>query len=963
LWLINKLTVLRSQNVRNKLYLLVLTVIVSVFAMLGCGGGGGGSNPAAINDLSGETASLSGSVILEGQPQANVTVNLYKSDKALNAGILNMASIRAAMSANAVSDGAYTTSTNDNGEFSFAAVPLGEYTLIAGTDENQFAQTGIVLNARASTTTVNAQLTPTGRITGKVRINSSQNVAGAIVYISGTSYVAFTNSLGEFELTRVPSNPSPAAVYEIQVVSASPKGTAVISAIIVAPGQVTALGDINLTPGSENPTATINGSISQGAAPAAAIANKLVILAGPDKRILGAYTNSSGQYSFSVETIGEYQIRVVSELSYSYSPVARSVNVAAFNAVVTADAFTVSVMDGKEGSKISGTITWNHPSFSGYSFQTGQVVVENTSETPLFFSSRPVQNDGAYSFDHIPPGTYSIRLDAAKNGFSAPPLTINTVAGTDYPNRNLTANYIAPYVSNFSFAGSVMTLTGGNFSMSPNQTSARANETPLTPAGTWTTTSISFEIGNLPPGQYNLRLSNPTNHAQSQIFNFTRNLDAPTGLTVAEISDRHARIKWVNAPFALETEVELWQGANKIGETIFISANSFEFNKLMPDTSYQARIRSKYNNLFSGMVLIDFTTNKGISSFALASSVDILSEEKFGFAVNENNLFVGAFVGDMQTVVVRKYGLNGSFVAADEFSIVKSGANYRALDLVAGLEYVYVLASDTLLRLNPANMTLVDQIDFNGTDLPSMTAAKIEIHGQHLFVSSTYDNSSVKELRVNRLNPDLTGKVEVFSALPTLSVYNSNSYHIRTVSDGMNLFVAYSSNETQGQTVVIKNFGNLSTLASPFTNSTIVSINNTPPRPDSLADLKFGNGSFYLKPFNTNYYFEVNSSSGFTRILSDSMIVGVDFDSRGNMWASERTGPSASPDAFFFNQKNFANQITASIKVNEFVEMTGTAPSDFCFPGVFVKSNSSGTFFLTKGTSDLMVFKYDGMLK
>jgi len=102
--------------VRNKFYLLVLTVVVSVFAMIGCGGGGGGgtANPAAV-DATGETASLSGSVILNGQPQANIAVNLYKSDKALNAGISGIASLRASMPASSVADGVYSTTTNGTG--------------------------------------------------------------------------------------------------------------------------------------------------------------------------------------------------------------------------------------------------------------------------------------------------------------------------------------------------------------------------------------------------------------------------------------------------------------------------------------------------------------------------------------------------------------------------------------------------------------------------------------------------------------------------------------------------------------------------------------------------------------------------------------------------------------------------------------------------------------------------------
>ncbi len=168
--------------------------IAAFFA--GCGGGGGGggaANPVASIDPAGETAGLAGQVLIAGQPLAAAQVYLYKSDKAHTAAISGLPSIKASIAPQTVlEDGAYSTVSDQNGNYSFSAIPVGEYTLIAVKDENhQFARTGIVLSTRAQVTTVNAQLTPTGKITGRV-VRDSQNIGAAFVYITGTSYVAVT---------------------------------------------------------------------------------------------------------------------------------------------------------------------------------------------------------------------------------------------------------------------------------------------------------------------------------------------------------------------------------------------------------------------------------------------------------------------------------------------------------------------------------------------------------------------------------------------------------------------------------------------------------------------------------------------------------------------------------------------------------------------------------------------------
>jgi hypothetical protein len=69
--------------------------------------------------------------------------------------------------------------TDQAGRYTFTGVPVGNYTLIAAKDQtHQFAQTNVILGA---VTQLDAQLTPTGSVSGNVQITISgttENVGG-----------------------------------------------------------------------------------------------------------------------------------------------------------------------------------------------------------------------------------------------------------------------------------------------------------------------------------------------------------------------------------------------------------------------------------------------------------------------------------------------------------------------------------------------------------------------------------------------------------------------------------------------------------------------------------------------------------------------------------------------------------------------------------------------------------------
>jgi hypothetical protein len=165
--------------------------------------------------------------------------------------------------------------TDQAGRYTFTGVPVGNYTLIAAKDQtHQFAQTNVILGA---VTQLDAQLTPTGSVSGNVQITISgttENVGGAIVYLDGTSYVAVTGIDGSFTIANVPANQS----FTLKVIS--PRGVqSTEPTVTVTPGQTTNAGTVALTAPTV-PTSLISGqiAISGYTAPDPALAGHMILL-------------------------------------------------------------------------------------------------------------------------------------------------------------------------------------------------------------------------------------------------------------------------------------------------------------------------------------------------------------------------------------------------------------------------------------------------------------------------------------------------------------------------------------------------------------------------------------------------------------------------------------------------------------------------------------------------------------
>jgi hypothetical protein len=371
-------------------------------AIIGCGGGGGGGNPVGPATTIGTNANLSGTVLFDNAPVPFATVYLYKSEKAHTYGMAQLPSMKGSLAAQQmISDGAYSTTTDATGAYSFVNIPVGQYTLIALRDENhQFVQTGVLLG---QVTTINPQLTPTGKITGKVTqtIGSIvQNIAGVFVYINGTSYLAVTDTAGNFVISNVPANAlTSSTAYEILV--SSTLGTASSRAgVRVNPGSTTDIGTIALIAPPAANYANLSGSLVAGRnVTSAELADQFVVLTHhTDGTIFGTHTDSTGKFQFRVMKDGIYLV-LCSDSGYNYSPERLIVNIVNLdNGTVTLSAITVDAAQVQNTGSIVGTVTLagspiagavvhaSGTSLVGVSNSAGQFVIEkvpaNTSATP-----------------------------------------------------------------------------------------------------------------------------------------------------------------------------------------------------------------------------------------------------------------------------------------------------------------------------------------------------------------------------------------------------------------------------------------------------------------------------------------------------------------------------------------------------------------------------------------------------
>lgn len=496
----------------KKIALFAFCVLSIAFALIGCGGGGGGGdtgNPVG-PVVSGPVANLSGTVKLSGKPLANVTVGLYKPEKAILAGASGMASLRGSVLAQTkLAEGSYSTKTDSDGRYSFTAVPVGEYTLIAGKGEPyQFARTGVILG---SVTEQDAQLTPTGKVFGRLLLSGGQPVRGAWVYLAGTSYVSISDASGNFTINHVPSGQN----FTLDILSTD-GGTlqTPVNTINIGPAENKSLGDLTLAVPvvPVQPASVINGqvNVADSSVPASALNALMVVVSSGDNLPLIAYTDSSGKFSLNVKTAGSYKVSVVGG-EFAVAPTVQTVAISALGTTVSVpqpfvlSKPTVVLPPTTQFYTYSGTINKRSKAFNEPDNAGVPLTLTSTDAAANVFSA-VTSPTGLFTFS-IPAGTYNLAVGGgyALETTFANPLSIS--ASTVLNN----VIWVVPtqvFTANFIVSGSLTKVTRVNGETDESNVIVTLTPTTgdaVTFAGATTPTG-SFAI-RVPAGTYNLAVT------------------------------------------------------------------------------------------------------------------------------------------------------------------------------------------------------------------------------------------------------------------------------------------------------------------------------------------------------------------------------------------------------------------------------------------------------------------------
>jgi len=280
-------------------------------------------------------------------------------------------------------------------------VPLGHYTIIAAKGSLQFSQE---VEHRAALTPVDAVLTPTGTITGKVQTvldAVTVPVSGAMVYLEGNSYVAFTGADGVFTMTNVPTNRS----FVLKVMPGAngyPTSTPAVTALA---GQTVNAGTIALAlPVEQSGSITGKVVMEAVAAPDQMLAGTIVLLDGPEKYF--ALTDDNGNYGFIVKTAGAYSVNAVHP-EFIVTPARHDINVALGATPTVAPDFTLSARPISGVPEPTWLVSGNVVDLNNVAVDGVRLTLSNIDD-PAFMPITVVTGTyGTFSF-RVPAGSYAL---------------------------------------------------------------------------------------------------------------------------------------------------------------------------------------------------------------------------------------------------------------------------------------------------------------------------------------------------------------------------------------------------------------------------------------------------------------------------------------------------------------------------------------------------------------------------
>lgn len=185
-----------------KKFLTVFTSLVAFMLFSACNPPAVGENPAG--NL---TGSISGKAVYSNSSDnSGIIVSIEKTNGAKTASVEKTVSDGAKAIEKAVLS--YVT-TDVNGEYSFAGLDEGTYTVYASSNNSseKAVFTNVVVTAGKSVTVEELKLTATGTITGNITIDKkATGNTGFLVFVAGTSFMALTDDAGNYTISSVPAN-------------------------------------------------------------------------------------------------------------------------------------------------------------------------------------------------------------------------------------------------------------------------------------------------------------------------------------------------------------------------------------------------------------------------------------------------------------------------------------------------------------------------------------------------------------------------------------------------------------------------------------------------------------------------------------------------------------------------------------------------------------------------------------
>ncbi len=451
--------------------LLSLALFFGVLLTVGCGGGGGGGGTSPVTPIAdGSLADLNGKVTYLGKPVANAAVYLIKvtdqqSELSRRASLLTQP--EPDFSVLTADGNGYQTTSDANGNYTFAQVPVGTYTLDASISPTIRVSQSVVVGAISN---LDLALKPTGNISGKIILDGSP--VQAMVFLQGTSYIGITDLAGSFTIMNVPVETTPYTLIPVMQNNYYPKSVRVAPAVTPIPGQMPAAspqpetlavhGDVRASYGSVytfknspvlvTPVAGTNtdlGTLELIAAVGTLTGTALIEGSNMHSGIYvstsgsSAYTDSEGKYTLENVDFGQRTIYFTKYAGSDHYAASTSILVDSVTTktIETVTLRTVAPTTGNISGTVSGIVApggqTQSPNGTIYLYQNGTQV----DSQYLYISG----TSATYNFSEVATGTYSVVIPAYNNYLLASAAI--TIAAGDDKTQNFTLSWTKAAVS------------------------------------------------------------------------------------------------------------------------------------------------------------------------------------------------------------------------------------------------------------------------------------------------------------------------------------------------------------------------------------------------------------------------------------------------------------------------------------------------------------------------------------